>query len=75
MENLIPKFKMNDIVKHKSVEKGNAIKMLIVAWGLLTDDKTTDIIYRVSFQRPMYAGTDNNFAGSIFNENEIELID
>jgi len=35
-----------------------------------------ELYFADHFKRfPMYAGTDNNFAGSIFNENEIELID
>lgn len=70
-----PKFKIGDVVKHKSINTNRAIRLLVTQTGTLKDNDGESIIYGLSFEDPLAGLGEAHHTRTILNEDELELID
>ena len=70
-----PKFKMGDILKHKSSQRHLSHRLLVIGTGHLNDGDGDSVIYSVSFEKQFTSVGESSHVRTILNEYELELFD
>lgn len=70
-----PKFKIGDVLKHKSLRIHNCHRLLVIGVGTIKNDDGESIIYALSFEKQFTSNGEQTFVRVILEENEVELFD
>jgi hypothetical protein len=70
-----PKFKMGNILKHKSSQRHLSHRLLVIGTGHLNDGDGDSVIYSVSFEKQFTSVGESSHVRTILNEYEVELFD